>query len=112
MMYLYFFVKWLVLSLIPMFTAWLVPGIEVKNLGSAFLAAAVIGLLNTFIKPLLLMINLPTNPIIITVLALVVNALLLLLASYIVPGFKINGFLPAVVGVVVMTIVTVLISMI
>ncbi len=112
MIYLYFILKWVVLSLILMFTAWLVPGIEVKNFGSAFLAAIVIGLLNAFIKPLLMMVNLPVNALTLGILALVVNALLLLLVSYVVPGFKINGFWPALIGVIVMTAVSIGLSMI
>ncbi len=90
--------RWVLFSLAVMLTAWIIPGIDVENFWAALLLAAVIGLINMFIKPLLSMITMPINFLTLGIFGIVLNALLLMLAGYFAPGVEISGFLPALLG--------------
>lgn len=88
----YLLIQWLILTLIVLFTAWILPGITVSSIPTAMVAALVIGMINVSIKPVLNWITLPFNVITFGILALVINALLLMFTAYLVPGLSINGF--------------------
>lgn len=87
-------------------TAYLVPGFHVADWKVALVAAIVLGVVNTFVKPLLAFITLPLNVITLGLFTFVLNAVMLVLAAYIVPGFTIDGLLPAVLGAVVLSVVS------
>lgn len=89
---LYLLIQWLILTLIVLFTAWILPGITVSSIPTAMVAALVIGMINVSIKPVLNWITLPFNVVTFGILALVINALLLMFTAYLVPGLSINGF--------------------
>ena len=89
---LYLLIQWLILTLIVLFTAWILPGITVSSVPAAMVAAIVIGMINVSIKPVLNWITLPFNVVTFGILALVINALLLMFTAYLVPGLSINGF--------------------
>ncbi len=91
-------------ALAIMFTAWLIPGISVENIFSAALLAVVIGLINLTIKPILLIVTLPVNILTFGLLTLVINAILLMFAGAIVPGVDVNGFLSALLGSILISI--------
>lgn len=99
-------VQWLVSALAVGLAAFLVPGVEVSVIG-ALLAALVIGLINTFIKPVISALTLPINILTLGIFSLIINALLVLLAAYIVPEFSVNGFWPALLFAIVLTLITV-----
>ncbi len=84
-------------------TAYIVPGIQVVNFTTALLAAIVLGLVNTFIKPILSFITAPLTIVTLGLFAFVVNAVVLFLVSAVVPGFTVNGWLPAILGAVVLS---------
>ncbi len=88
----YLLIQWLILTLIVLFTAWILPGITVSSIPTAMVAALVIGMINVSIKPVLNWITLPFNVVTFGILALVINALLLMFTAYLVPGLSINGF--------------------
>ena len=88
----YLLIQWLILTLIVLFTAWILPGITVSSIPTAMVAALVIGMINVYIKPVLNWITLPFNVVTFGILALVINALLLMFTAYLVPGLSINGF--------------------
>ena len=83
------------------------PGISVENFKYAFFLAIVISLINLFIKPVLLFITLPINILTLGLFTLIINAVLLIFASHIVPGFHIDGFLSALLGSIIISILTV-----
>ena len=87
-----------------LFTAWLIPGIGVENIWAAALLAIVIGLINLTIKPILILVTLPVNILTFGLLTLVINAVLLMFAGAIVPGVEIDGFLSALVGSILISI--------
>lgn len=83
----------------------IVPGIKARN-GPAFLLATVaLGLINSFIRPLLWLLTAPLTVVTFGLFALVINALMILLASALVPGFEVKGFGSALIGAVVMAVV-------
>jgi putative membrane protein len=84
----------------------LVPGIKVDSLLTAILAAAVLGLINVFIKPVLIILTLPLSILTLGVFTFFINALLLALVAYFVRGFEVQSFLAAFLGSLIISIVT------
>ncbi len=109
---LFLLLKWVVLTLIIIFTAWIVPGIEVDGYIAALIVAAVIALINVSLRPALNLITLPINILTLGLFTLVINALLLMFVSYLVPGFEVEGFWSAFWGALLMTILSVGLSFI
>ncbi len=99
-----FLFHWLVSALAIGVAAYLVPGVSVTLFG-ALVAAVVLGALNLFIRPILLVLTLPINILTLGLFSLVVNALLVLLVSYLVPGFFVAGFGTALLFALVLAIV-------
>lgn len=96
--------QWLVAALAIGIAAYLVPGTVVTPLG-ALLAAVVLGFLNLAIRPILFILTLPITILTLGLFSLVLNALLVLLADVIVPGFSIAGFWSALLFSIVLTLV-------
>ncbi|TAK95397.1 phage holin family protein [Patescibacteria group bacterium] len=86
-------------------TALFLPGVRVTDFFSAVLAALVLGVVNVFIKPVLMFLTLPINILTIGLFTLVINACLVLLAAKIVPGFSVDSFWWALIFGVVLSIV-------
>ena len=103
-------VRWVIYSLIIIFTAWIVPGITVENFLSAMLVCIIIALINTFIKPILQFISLPITILTFGLFSFVINALMLMLAGWITPGFEVEGFLSALLGSIILSLAGVGIS--
>ncbi|MBS4760602.1 MAG: phage holin family protein [Clostridium sp.] len=103
-------VRWICFALALIFTAWVIPGIEVSSFWSAMFACIIIALINTFIKPLLEIITFPINFITVGLFSLVINALLLMLAGWITPGLEVEGFWSALFGSIVLSLFSIGIS--
>ncbi len=103
-----FLLTWLATAVALLITANIVPGFYVKNFIAALVAAVVIGLVNAFIRPILAILAFPITLLTLGLFTLVVNALTLWLASALTPGygFEIRGFLPALLGSIVLAIVS------
>lgn len=104
---MYLLLKWIAFTFIVMFTAWLVPDIKLDGFLTAFVAAAVIAIVNISLKPMLNLITLPINVLSLGLFTLVINAILLMFVAYIVTGFEIDGFIPALFGSIIMSILSV-----
>lgn len=89
-----------------------VPGISVSNTMTLIIAAIVIGLINAFIKPVLKIISLPITIITLGLFAIIINALCLGLAAFLVPGFHIDGIIAAIIGAIVLSIVSMILGMV
>lgn len=98
--------RWLLLTISIMLTPYLVTGIHVTSFFSAFLAAAVLGILNALFRPLLIIITLPINILTLGLFTFVINALLLKMVSGVVPGFYVHGFLSAVFGSLIISLIS------
>lgn len=78
--------------------AYIFDGIRVAGLPSAILAAAVLGVLNAILRPILLLLTLPLNILTLGLFTFAINALLLLMASGVISGFEVDGFGSALLG--------------
>ena len=96
--------KWIVFSVLIIFIAWIIPGISVSNFVAAMFACITIALINVFIKPFVQFISLPINFLTLGLFSFVINALLLMLAGVITPGFEVNGFLSALFGSIILSL--------
>lgn len=97
-------ISWLLSAAVIGITAYLLPGVSVGNYLNALLIALVLGLLNAFIRPLLLLLTLPINILTLGLFTLVINAVIILLSAAIIPNFKVNSFWDALVFGIVLTI--------
>lgn len=100
----------LVSSLALLATAYVVPGFHVDGITAALIAAVVLGLVNMFIKPIMLLVTLPITLLTLGLFTFVINALMLALTSYLVPGFDIDGLVATLIGTLVLSIASTLIS--
>jgi putative membrane protein len=100
-----FLLTWLLTALALVITANLVPGFRVQSFVAALFAAVILGLVNAVIKPILVVLTLPITFVTLGLFLFVINALTIWLAGYLTPGFDVLGFLPALVGSIVLTIV-------
>ena len=98
-------VSWLVSALAILATAYVLPGVRIENIFTALITAVVLGIINSILKPILLLLTLPINILTLGLLTFVINALLVLLASAIVPGFKVDGFWWALAFSIVLSLV-------
>lgn len=103
-------VNWLLTSLIIMVAAYLLPGIHIASFFTALAIALVLGILNVFVRPLLIILTLPLTIVTLGLFLLVINALMILLTSYLVPGFEVDGFWWAVLFSIFVSIITLLTS--
>jgi putative membrane protein len=85
---------------------YLVPGFYLANIWSAIVAAVVIGIVNTLIKPLIQFIALPLSIMTFGIAAFLINVSLLLIVSKIVPGFLISSFATAIIASLVLSLVS------
>lgn len=104
-------IKWLALTASIMITSYLIDGISVDGISSAFLAAAVLGILNVFLRPIALILTLPVNILSLGLFTFVINALMLIITSKLIPGFNVDGFWAAVIGSLLISIVSWVINM-
>ena len=97
--------NWFLNGLSLMIVAWIIPGIHVSGFGTALIAAIVIGLVNATIGLFLKLVTLPLAIFTLGLFILFINALMLKLAAAVVPGFSVNGFLPAFFGAILLSLV-------
>jgi putative membrane protein len=90
--------KWLLLSAALMLVSQWDTGVVVKNYTSAMIAAVVLGLLNAFVRPLLILLTLPVTLLTMGLFLFVINALTFQMASYLLDGFQVAGFWAALLG--------------
>jgi len=97
-------VQWLLTALALLIVSRIVPGFYVNGLGPALVAALVIGLLNATIGLVLKILTFPLSILTLGLFLLVINGLMILLASNLVRGFRVTGFLPAFWGAIVLAL--------
>ncbi len=103
---LQFLLTWLATAVSLIVTAFIVPGFTIVGFSSAIVGAAVLGLVNAVVKPILILFTLPLTILTLGLFLLVVNAIALGLVSYLTPGLTIAGFFPAIFGSIVLTLVS------
>ncbi|GAA0502865.1 MULTISPECIES: phage holin family protein [Pigmentiphaga] len=101
---------WLLNAVALLVVAYLLPGITVASFGSALIAALVLGLLNSLVKPVLVLLTLPITVVTLGLFLIVLNALLFWFAGSILKGFQVNGFWWAVIGALLYSLISGLLS--
>jgi putative membrane protein len=91
-------VRWLLLAAALLLVANLYPGVTVSGFGVAMIAALVLGLLNTLVRPLLVLLTLPVTLITLGLFLFVINALMFWAAAKLLDGFEVTGFGAALIG--------------
>lgn len=86
--------------------AQLVPGIQVKGFATALFVALVLALINTLIRPILLLFTLPINILTLGLFTFVINASLFWLTGWLVSGFEVDGFASALLGAIIVSVVS------
>lgn len=87
-----------------------VPGVDIATFPVALIAAASIGLVNSFVKPIISVLSLPLNFVTLGSFSLIINGLCFWLASVLVPGFRVDGLLAFLLGPVILSFVNTLIN--
>ena len=104
-------IRWVLYALSLMLIAWLIPGISVANFFSAMIACVIIAIINAVLKPILKFITFPINFFTLGLFSLVINALLFMLAGALSPGIQINGFLDALYGSLILSVLSFIINL-
>ena len=91
-------VRWLLLAAALLLVAHLYPGVVVKSFGAAMIAALVLGLLNTLLRPLLVLLTLPVTLLTLGLFLFVINALMFYFAAQLLDGLQVSGFAAALIG--------------
>jgi len=108
---LYFLTRWLINSLAIFIVTHIVKGVEVSSTSIVVVVALVLGVINAFLRPFIILITLPINILTLGFLTLFINGGLFFLVSKIVKGFVITGFWPAFWGYILFSIISFLLSL-
>ena len=92
------FIRWLLLAAALLLVAQIYPGVSVASFGSAMIAALVLGLLNTLLRPILVLLTLPVTLLTLGLFLFVINALMFYFAASLLQGFHVAGFAAALIG--------------
>lgn len=104
-------IVWILNAVALLVVAYLLPGIALASFWSAMVAAVVLGLLNTLVKPVLILLTLPITIVTMGLFLLVLNALVFWLAGSLFRGFQVDGFWWAVAGAILYSLISALFSM-
>ena len=91
-------IRWLILTGAILLASYIIDGINVSGFFPAVFAAAILGILNAFFRPILIILTLPINLVTFGLFTFVINAMMLKMASAVIPGFDVYGFWSAVFG--------------
>jgi len=100
-----FILRLLINSLAVLITAYLIPGIHIDQPGWAIVVAAILVVLDTIVKPIMIILTLPVTIFTFGLFLLVINALVVMLAAHIVPHFEVDSFWSALGFSIVLAIV-------
>jgi putative membrane protein len=107
---LYFLLTWVITAISLMITAYIVPGFEFDNWIAAAIAAVILGFVNAIVRPIFVLLTFPLTLLTFGLFLLVINGFMLWLVGFFTPGFLVTGFLPALIGSIVLTLVATLLS--
>ena len=102
--------RWILNAAALLLVAYLYPGVSVESFLAAAIAALVLGLVNAVIRPIMIILTLPATLLTLGLFLFVINALMFWLVAEIVPGFKVTGFVAALVGSILYSLITLITS--
>ena len=101
-----FLAHWLTTAAALGVTAWILPGVQVDSLVALAVAALVLGFVNAIVRPVLVLLTLPFTVVTLGLFYFVVNGVAFGLAAYLVPGFRVASFFSAVLGALVVGLIS------
>ena len=101
-----FIFKIIISSLAVLATAWLLPGVDLKDYLTALLVALVLSIFNAIVKPVLIFLTIPATIFTFGLFLLVINAIIILLVDYVVPGFSTDSFWWALLFSIIVSVIT------
>ena len=99
-------VRWLINTIALFIVVTVVPHFHYRSLVSLAIAALVLGLLNAIIRPILFLLTLPLTIVTLGLFLIVLNAIMLELTAWLAPGFRIDNFVAALIGAIVLGIIS------
>jgi putative membrane protein len=102
--------RWFLLAAALLLVAYLYPGVTVRSFSTALLAALVLGLFNTLLRPVLVLLTLPVTLLTLGLFLFVINALMFWFAASVLEGFRVSSFLAALIGSVLYSLCSVVID--
>lgn len=102
--------KWFMSAIALLTVAWLYSGVHIENFSSALWAAAFIGLLNSLVRPVLVLLTLPVTVVTLGLFIFVINALLFWFAAYLLDGFMVGGFWAALLGSLIYSVLSLIVN--
>lgn len=97
-------INWIINAMVIFSIAHIMPGVHVADFTTSLVVALILGIINAFLKPVLIILTLPINILTLGLFTFVLNALLIIFVSKLVPGFIIDGFLWAFIFGIVLSI--------
>lgn len=104
--------EWIIRAFILLVTTYIVPGFKIDSYITAFAVALVLGILNMFVKPILIFFTLPATIVTLGLFIFVINAILLIIAAQFIKGFHIDSFTTALVASIIISILSSLLNMV
>lgn len=106
--FLNWIIVWLIEAIVIAGVAYILPGVKVKNFGTALLVAVVLALVNLLIRPFIAILALPITIFTFGLFAFVINAFMVMITSAIVKDFKVDGFVQALLFSIIISLVRIL----
>ncbi len=103
-------IRWVLNAAALMLVAYLYSGVQVSGFMPALIAALVLGLVNAVIRPILVILTLPVTVLTLGLFIFVINALLFWFVAGLVPGFVVTGFVAALIGSIMFSVITIITS--
>ncbi|SHK53008.1 phage holin family protein [Hymenobacter psychrotolerans] len=107
-----FILKFLLSAVITYVLAAYLPGSHIGGFGDAILLVIVLAVLNAILKPILKLFGFPITVLTLGLFLLVINAVIVMIADYLIPGFKLDGFVSALIFSIVLSVVTAIVDMV
>jgi putative membrane protein len=101
-----FLIHWLVIALALWVTAYILPGVHIESTQALAIAAVVLGLVNALVRPILTLLTLPITILTLGLFYFLVNGFTFLLVTKVVPGFGVSSYWWAVLGALVVSIIS------
>ena len=105
-----FIIKILLTAVAAYFAAWILPGVDITDVQTTVIVALVLALLNTFIKPILVILTIPVTVITLGLFLLVINILIIKLTDSLVDGFSVDGWFSALLFSLIVSVVSSILS--
>jgi len=103
-----YIIRWLINAVGLLIVSKTMESIEIDSILTAVVAAAVIGIINTFLRPILIILTLPINILSLGLFTLVINGLIFYFVGNIVEGFQVTGYLAAFLGALILSVINIL----